>query len=169
MNAALWGFLGVFLLAFAGVPLAFSMLLVGAGGYAMLRGLDPALFMLGQVVMDASTNYGMSVLPMFILMGLFVHKADISGELYDAANAWLGHFKGGLAHATVVACGLFAAISGSSIATAATMTKVAMPPMRRLGYHDRLSTGAVASGSDSCWPVPAFPRAVVVVVHLSGH
>jgi tripartite ATP-independent transporter DctM subunit len=98
------------------------------------------------VVVDASTNYGMSVLPMFILMGLFVNKADISGELYDAANAWLGHLKGGLAHATLVACSLFAAISGSSIATAATMTKVAMPPMRRLGYHDSLSTGAIASG-----------------------
>lgn len=146
MTAALIGFLVVFLLAFAGVPLAFAMLLAGVGGYAALRGVDPALHMLGQVVTDASTNYGMSVLPMFILMGLFVHKADISGELYEAANAWLGHLKGGLAHATVAACGLFAAISGSSIATAATMTKVAMPPMRRLGYHDRLSTGAVASG-----------------------
>jgi tripartite ATP-independent transporter DctM subunit len=65
--------------------------------------------------------------------------------LYDAANAWLGHFKGGLAHATVVSCALFAAISGSSIATAATMSRVAIPPMRRLGYHDRLSTGSVAS------------------------
>ncbi|MEX1166196.1 MAG: TRAP transporter large permease, partial [Hydrogenophaga sp.] len=97
-------------------------------------------------IVDASSNYGMTVLPMFILMGLFVHKADISRELYEAANAWLGHLKGGMAHATLVACSLFAAISGSSIATAATMTKVAMPPMRRLGYHDRLSTGAVASG-----------------------
>lgn len=146
MTAAILGFVAVFVLAFAGVPLAFAMLLAGVGGYAALRGIDPSLHMLGQVVVDASTNYGMSVLPMFILMGLFVHKADISGELYDAANAWLGHFKGGLAHATLVACSLFAAISGSSIATAATMTKVAMPPMRRLGYHDRLSTGAVASG-----------------------
>lgn len=146
MTLAIIGFLAVFVLAFAGVPLAFAMLLAGAGGYAALRGIDPALSMLGQVVVDASANYGMSVLPMFILMGLFVHKADISGELYDAANAWLGHLKGGLAHATLLACGLFAAISGSSIATAATMTKVAMPPMRRLGYHDRLSTGAVASG-----------------------
>lgn len=146
MTTALIGFGVVFLLAFAGVPLAFAMLLAGVGGYAALRGIDPSLNMLGQVVVDASTNYGMSVLPMFILMGLFVHKADISGELYDAANAWLGHLKGGLAHATVAACGLFAAISGSSIATAATMTKVAMPPMRRLGYHDRLSTGTVASG-----------------------
>lgn len=146
MTIALIGFCVVFLLAFAGVPLAFSLLLAGVGGYAALRGIDPALYMLGQIVVDSSANYGMSVLPMFILMGLFVHKADISAELYDAAYAWLGHLRGGLAHATVAACGLFAAISGSSIATAATMTKVAMPPMRRLGYNDKLSTGSVASG-----------------------
>ena len=146
MSTALIGFAAVFALAFSGVPLGFAMLLAGLGGFAALRGLEPALGMVGQILVDASTNYGMTVLPMFILMGLFVHKADISDELYDAANAWLGHLKGGLAHATVAACGLFAAISGSSIATAATMTKVAMPPMRRLGYHDRLSTGAVASG-----------------------
>ncbi|MFN0182353.1 MAG: TRAP transporter large permease [Aquabacterium sp.] len=145
MTAALIGFAVVFVLAFGGVPLAWAMLVAGVGGFAALRGMEPALAMLGQIVVDSSANYGMSVLPMFILMGLFVHKADISGELYDAANAWLGHLKGGLAHATVLACALFAAISGSSIATAATMTKVAIPPMRRLGYHDRLSTGAVAS------------------------
>lgn len=145
MTAALIGFGVVFLLAFCGVPLAWAMLLAGVGGFAWLRGLDPALSMLGQIVIDSSANYGMSVLPMFILMGLFVHRADISNELYDAANAWLGHLKGGLAHATVASCALFAAISGSSIATAATMSKVAIPPMRRLGYHDRLSSGSVAS------------------------
>jgi C4-dicarboxylate transporter DctM subunit len=145
MTTALIGFAVVFLLAFGGVPLAWSMLLVGIGGFAVLRGIDPALSMLGQIVIDSSANYGMSVLPMFILMGLFVHKADISNELYDAANAWLGHLKGGLAHATVASCALFAAISGSSIATVATMSKVAIPPMRRLGYDDRLSSGSVAS------------------------
>ncbi len=145
MTTALIGFAVVFLLAFLGVPLAWSMLLVGIGGFAALRGIDPALSMLGQIVIDSSANYGMSVLPMFILMGLFVHKADISNELYDAANAWLGHLKGGLAHATVASCALFAAISGSSIATVATMSKVAIPPMRRLGYDDRLSSGSVAS------------------------
>lgn len=145
MTLALWGFAAVFLMAFAGVPLAFAMLVAGMGGFAWIRGVDPALAMLGQIVIDSSANYGMSVLPMFILMGLFVHRADISDELYDAANAWLGHFKGGLAHATVASCALFAAISGSSIATAATMSKVAIPPMRRLGYHDRLSSGSVAS------------------------
>ena len=98
-----------------------------------------------RIVVDSSANYGMSVLPMFILMGIFVHKADVSEDLYDAANAWLGHLRGGLAHATVASCALFAAISGSSIATAATMSKVAIPPMRRLGYHDSLSAGSVAS------------------------
>jgi tripartite ATP-independent transporter DctM subunit len=145
MTTALLGFAAVFLLAFCGVPLAWAMLLAGVGGFAFIRGIDPALGMLAQIVVDASTNYGMSVLPMFILMGVFIHKADISEELYDAANAWLGHLKGGLAHATVASCALFSAISGSSIATAATMSKVAIPPMRRLGYHDSLSTGSVAS------------------------
>lgn len=145
MTAALIGFGLLFLLAFAGVPLAFAILLVGAGGFAVLRGLDPALSMVAQQVVDASANYGMSVLPMFILMGLFVHKADLSEELYDMAHAWLGHFRGGLAHATVVSCAVFAAISGSSIATSATMSKVAIPPMRRLGYSDALSCGSVAS------------------------
>lgn len=146
MTTALLGFGGVFLLAFLGVPLAFAMLIAGVVGYASIRGIDPALYMVGQIAVDSSTNYGLSVLPMFILMGLFVHKADISTELYQAANAWLGHLKGGLAHATLAACGLFSAISGSSIATAATMTKVAMPPMRSLGYSDRISTGTIASG-----------------------
>ena len=125
MSLALTGFLAIFALAFCGVPLGFAML--------------------AQILVDSSANYGMSVLPMFVLMGIFVHKAEISEDLYDAANAWLGHFRGGLAHATVASCALFAAISGSSIATAATMSRVAIPPMRRLGYHDRLSTGSVAS------------------------
>ena len=145
MTMALIGFVLLFFLAFGGVPLGLAMLLAGVGGFAFLRGSDGALAMLAQIMVDSSANYGMSVLPMFVLMGIFVHRAEISGDLYDAANAWLGHFKGGLAHATVVSCALFAAISGSSIATAATMSRVAIPPMRRLGYHDRLSTGSVAS------------------------
>ncbi len=146
MTISLLGFGVLFLLAFAGVPLAFAMLLVGTVGFALLRGgFEPAFSMLAQQVVDASVNDGMSVLPMFILMGLFVHKADLSEDLYKAADAWLGHLRGGLAHATVAACAVFAAISGSSIATAATMSKVAIPPMRRLGYNDALSCGSVAS------------------------
>ena len=146
MIASMIGFGVLFLLAFSGVPLAFAMLIVGTVGFAILRGgFEPAFSMVAQQVVDASANDGMTVLPMFILMGLFVHKSDLSEELYKAANAWLGHLRGGLAHATVAACAIFAAISGSSIATAATMSKVAIPPMRRLGYNDALSCGSVAS------------------------
>jgi len=142
---ALLGIFAILGLAFLGVPLGFSMLLVGAAGFAILRGVDPALSMIAQQVVDNSANYGWSVLPMFILMGVFVHRAEMSDELYDAAYAWLGHLRGGLAHATVASCAMFAAISGSSIATAATMSKVAIPPMRRLGYADSLAAGSVAS------------------------
>ena len=145
MTAALLGFGAVFALAFLGVPLGFATLLVGVGGFALLRGIDPALAMLGQTVVDASVNYGMSVLPMFVLMGVFVQKADIVDDLYKAANAWVGHLRGGLAQAPIVSCALFAAISGSSIATAATMSRVSIAPMRRLGYSDQLASGTVAS------------------------
>jgi C4-dicarboxylate transporter DctM subunit len=164
MTLALIGFVAVLVLAFIGVPLAFSMILIGTAGFAVLRGLDPAMTMLAQQVVDVSSNYGLSVLPMFILMGLFIFKADISEELYDAANAWLGHLKGGLAHATVLACGLFGAISGSSIAASATMSKVAIPPMRRSGYHDAISTGSIASGGVLAAVIP--PSVPLIVYGL---
>lgn len=145
MTVALAGVAAVLLLAFIGVPLGFAMLLVGAAGFAALRGLEPALAVIAQQVVDVSANYGLSVLPMFVLMGVFIYRADVSQDLYDAANAWFGHFRGGLAHATVASCAVFGMISGSSIATAATMSKVAIPPMRRLGYTESLSSGCVAS------------------------
>lgn len=134
------------LLAFLGLPLGFGMILVGVAGFAMIRNLEGALAMSTQQIVDLSTNFEFTVLPLFILMGAFVHRANLSQELYDAANSWFGHRRGGLAMATVVACGGFATISGSSLATAATMTKVAMPPMRRYGYDDRLATGTIAAG-----------------------
>jgi C4-dicarboxylate transporter DctM subunit len=145
MTAALLGFAAVFVLAFAGVPLGFATLLVGVAGVALFRGWEPSMDLLAQTVVDASANYGMSVLPMFVLMGAFVQKAKIVDELYEAANAWVGHVRGGLAHATILSCAAFAAISGSSIATAATMSRVSIAPMRRLGYSDQLSSGTVAS------------------------
>src|SRR5690606_19761271 len=128
------------------MPLGFAMILVGAGGFAVIRNLTGALAMSTQQIVDISTNFGFSVLPLFILMGAFVHRANLSRELYDAANGWLGHRRGGLALATVVACGGFAAISGSSVATAATMTKVAMPSMRRYGYEGGFAAGTIAAG-----------------------
>ena len=146
MDLALIGFACLFAICFIGVPLGFALILVGVGGFAYLRGILPALAMAGQQIIDLATNDAMSVLPLFVLMGAFIHQAKLSEELYEAANAWLGHLRGGLAMATIAACGGFAAVSGSSLATAATMSKVAMPPMRRFGYANSLATGSIAAG-----------------------
>lgn len=146
MDVALIGFAVLLALCFVGVPLGFSLLLVGLGGFALERGVGAALAMSGQQILDFSTNYGFTVLPLFVLMGSFIHRAELSDELYDATNAWLGHHRGGLAMATIGACAGFAAVSGSSLATAATMSKVAMPPMRRYKYADSLAAGSIAAG-----------------------
>ena len=153
MALSLAGFGLVLLLAFFGIPLGIVLLLVGIGGFALVRGglfeIDSwiaGLSMAGQQVLDFSTNYGLSVLPLFVLMGTFIHRAQLSEELYEATHAFLGHRRGGLAMATVAACAGFAAVSGSSLATAATMSKVAMPPMRRYRYADSLAAGTIAAG-----------------------
>jgi C4-dicarboxylate transporter DctM subunit len=146
VEVSLVGLAVLLLLAFLGLPLGFGMILIGAAGFAAIRGVNGALAMGTQQIVDLSMNFEFTVLPLFILMGAFVHRANLSQELYDAANSWFGHRRGGLAKATVVACGGFATISGSSLATAATMTKVAMPPMRHYGYDDRLATGTIAAG-----------------------
>lgn len=146
MAPSLIGIAILLLLAFAGIPLGFAMIAVGFVGFGVVRGLEASMEMVGQVILDISMSYGFSVLPLFILMGTFVYRSGLSDELYDAANAWLGHFRGGLAMATVAACGGFAAVSGSSVATAATMAKVALPAMRRYKYADSLATGSIAAG-----------------------
>ena len=139
-------FAAVIVLVFIRIPIAFSMALVGATGFIMMRGLEPALFIIGEKARRGAESYELSVVPLFILMGVFVGRAGLSEKLYAASNAFLGHLRGGLAMATVVACGGFSAICGSSLATAATMAKVAMPPMRRYGYSDRLAAGSIAAG-----------------------
>ncbi|HEX9647531.1 MAG TPA: TRAP transporter large permease [Alphaproteobacteria bacterium] len=146
MAAVAAGFAALFLLILLRLPIAFAMMLVGAGGVAALVGWLPALAMVQQVTFDTGLSYELSVVPLFVLMGNLVTRAGLSDELYAAAHAWLGHRRGGLAMATVVACGGFSAICGSSLATAATMARVAMPPMRRYGYADSLAAGAVAAG-----------------------
>jgi tripartite ATP-independent transporter DctM subunit len=120
---------------------------IGPGGLSVdWPSLAAGLTMAGQQIFDISTNHGLTVIPLFVLMGTFIHCADLSSELYDAANAFVGHRRGGLAMGTIVACGGFAAVCGSSVATAATMSRVAMPSMRRYNYADSLSAGAVAAG-----------------------
>lgn len=140
------GFLALFALCLLGVPLGFALLTVGACGFAVLRSFDAAFNMVAQQALSAATNYDFTVLPMFVLMGALIDRANLSRELYDACQSWLGHRRGGLAMATVAACGTFAAVSGSSVATAATMAKISVPEMRRFGYDDRLASGSIAAG-----------------------
>ncbi|MEJ8570596.1 TRAP transporter large permease [Microbaculum marinum] len=130
----------------AGVPIAFAMTAVAFAGIVALIGLYPAYAILGQVFYDNGMSYTLSVMPLFVLMGNFVLKAGLADDMYAAANAWLRHYRGGLAMATIVACGGFSSVCGSSLATAATMARVSMPSMRRFGYSDRLATGSIAAG-----------------------
>lgn len=148
MELALYGFACLLLLSFIGFPLGFSTLFVGFIGFAYTRewNWEGAMTMLGQQVMETGANYSLSVIPLFILMGSFIHRSNISEDLFRAAFAFIGFRKGGLAQATILACAGFSAVSGSSLATAATMTKVAMPHMRKYGYADSLSSGVVAAG-----------------------
>lgn len=146
MTAALIAFAIVLALCFMGVRIGFATLFVGFVGFALERGTGAALTLLGSQILETATNYGLSVIPLFILMGVFIYRADISGELFRAAHARLGHYRGGLAQSTILACAGFSAVCGSSLATAATMSRVALPPMRAYNYSDRLATGTIAAG-----------------------
>ncbi|NBX62538.1 MAG: TRAP transporter large permease [Betaproteobacteria bacterium] len=120
--------------------------MVGVCGYGYIAGSGPALKLIGQTSMRTVTDYTFGVIPMFMLMGAFVSVSGVSRELFRAANAFIGHLRGGLGMATVIACGGFAAICGSSVATAATFSSVAYPEMRRFGYPPSFSTGVIAAG-----------------------
>ena len=143
---ALLGFVLMFVLMALRVPIGIAMGLSGLLGFAALSGAGPALKLLGQVPLSVLSDYNLSIIPMFVLMGAFSASAGMSRELFAAGIAWLGHRRGGLALATITACGGFAAINGSSVATAATMTQVALPEMRKAGYDPGLSAGLIAAG-----------------------
>jgi C4-dicarboxylate transporter, DctM subunit len=161
VTEAMIGFAAIFALAVLRVPLAFAMGLVGFAGMTLMRGFDPALASTAQVVYETGFAYTLSVIPLFILMGNFVARAGLAHELFEAAYAFIGHVRGGLAHATVAACAGFGAICGSSIATAATMSKVAYPSMRKLGYSASLSTGVMAAGGTLGIMIP--PSTIMVI------
>src|SRR5437879_2430232 len=151
------------LLAFLRIPIALSMGIVGIVGYAYMRDWNWAVaFATAQTkIYETGRNYTLSVVPLFILMGNLVTRAGMSQELFRAAYTFIGHLRGGLAMATVCACAGFGAICGSSIATAATMAKVAYPAMREFGYSDRLSTGAIAGGGTLGILIP--PSTIMVI------
>ena len=155
------GLLVVILLIALGLPIAFSMMIVGFLGLTYIIGLDPALSMVGQVFFDNGMSYSLSILPLFLLMGNFVVKAGLADELYYASNAWLRHKRGGLAMATVIACGGFSSVCGSSLATAATMAKIALPSMKKYGYSDSLSAGVIAAGGTLGILIP--PSMILVI------
>ncbi|GEN22790.1 C4-dicarboxylate ABC transporter permease [Halomonas cupida] len=128
------------------VPVALAMLLVGVGGFSQIIGWGAAVSMLKSVPVEVLTNYSFSAVPMFILMGVLAAHSGMAGKLFESARVICGGWKGGLAIAAIGSCGIFSAISGSSLATASTMTRVALPEMERHGYHRGLATGALAAG-----------------------
>ncbi|PIT73077.1 C4-dicarboxylate ABC transporter permease [Limnohabitans sp. B9-3] len=143
---AVIGFVVLFVLMLLRVPVGMAMGLVGVVGYSYIAGTGPALKLIGQTSMRTVTDYTFGVIPMFMLMGAFVSVSGVSRELFRAANSFIGHLRGGLGVATVLACGGFAAICGSSVATAATFSAVAYPEMRRFGYPQSFATGVIAAG-----------------------
>ncbi len=164
MLASVIGLGAVLLLVFLRMPIAIAMGLVGFVGFMVERGFRGSISMVGRIIIDASQDYGLSVVPLFILMGLFVSRGGLARELYQVSYVFLGHLRGGLAMATICACAGFSAICGSSLATAATMSKVAMPQMRKFGYKDRLSTASIAAGGTLGILIP--PSVILVIYGL---
>ncbi|HZP99125.1 MAG TPA: TRAP transporter permease [Reyranella sp.] len=163
-TVAILGFVVLFALMLLRVPVGMAMGLVGVAGYAYLSGGAPALKLVGQTSMRTVTDYQFGVIPMFLLMGAFVSASGVSRELFRAANSFIGHRRGGLGLATIVSCGGFAAISGSSVATAATFSTVAYPEMRRYGYPQSFATGVIAAGGTLGAMLP--PSTVLAVYGL---
>jgi C4-dicarboxylate transporter, DctM subunit len=149
MNPTLIGIIGIVVLVvliFARMNIGITMGIVGVAGFGLLLGFEPALGLLRTVPYTTFANQDLSVIPLFVLMGSFAFAAGISEDMYRTVYVWLGRFRGGLAMATIAACAMFAAICGSSIATAATLGKVVMPEMKKYNYHPMLSTGSLAAG-----------------------
>lgn len=161
MAISLIGFACLLILILAKVPIPMAMAVVGFIGFGEAISYHASLSMVAQVASEEGMNYGLSVVPLFILMGNFVTQSGLSHELYKSSYAFLGHRKGGLAMSTIVACGGFSAVCGSSLATAATMSKVAMPSMRRFGYADSLATGSIAAGGTLGILIP--PSVILVI------
>jgi tripartite ATP-independent transporter DctM subunit len=143
------------------IPAGYTMAIVGFLGMAYVTGFKAALGMIGSEMWNIFSNYGLTVIPMFILVGEFIHYARYNEILYKATYRWFGHFRGGLALTTIMACAAFSAISGSNTATAATMSKVAIPAMKKYNYHPILSAGSVAAGATLGVLIP--PSIVLVV------
>lgn len=162
--AGLIGSLLLFILLFSSMPVAFAMLVAGVCGFALIVTPQAAFSMVTAELFDTFSSYNLTVIPLFVLMGQVAFHAGISGSLFRAAYAWIGHLPGGLAMATVGACAGFGAISGSGPATAATMATVALPEMKKYRYSDELASGTVAAGGSLGMLIP--PSVVFIVYAL---
>ena len=162
--------LGVLLLGILYLRMSVALLLgiLGFGGYALLDGVPRAMTMVGNELWSVFSSYGLTVIPLFVLMGQICFHSGMSERLYAAVQALSGHRRGGIAMATLMACGGFAAICGSNTATAATMSTVALPEMRKYGYHPQLATGVVAAGTTLGAIIPPSVVAIVVGVQTSS-
>ncbi len=154
------------------MPVGLAMFFIGAFGYWLLVGWHPLINTLNNSTYSRFASYTLTVVPLFLLMGQFATKAGINRALFRAASAWFGHMRGGLAIASVGGCAMFGAICGSSLATAATMSQVALPEMRRYGYSDALSTGTLAAGGTLGILIPPSVILVIYAVYTEqsiGH
>ncbi|WP_170464426.1 TRAP transporter large permease [Ruegeria arenilitoris] len=164
MIESLIGFAVLLGLILLRVPIAFAMAAVGGFGFAYMRGWEPAWAMTGQVAFDTALSYSLSVIPLFIFMGNVLAGSGVAHGLFAGADRLFGRLRGGLAMASVFSCGGFSAVCGSSLATAATMSKVAMPSMRKFGYDDRLATGSIAAGGTLGILIP--PSVILIIYGL---
>ena len=168
MSGPVVGLLGIgsmfLILFFLRIPAAFTMTLVGFAGIALITSFDAACAIVGTEMWNIFSNYGLTVIPLFILVGEIVHYAGYNFSIYDATYKWFGHFRGGLAMTTIMASAAFSAISGSNTATAATMSAVAIPAMKEYKYHPMLNAGAVSAGATLGVLIP--PSLVLVVFGL---
>ncbi len=169
MSLALIGITGIlallFILFFLGMPVGFSMAIVGLAGFCHVISIQAGMNMAGSVFWDVCSKYGLTVIPLFVFMGQIAFYSGVNERLYKSAHTWVGHIRGGLAMATVMACSAFAAICGSNTATAATMSTVALPEMKKYGYAPGLSTGAIACGSTLGVVIP--PSVVLIIIGLA--
>jgi C4-dicarboxylate transporter, DctM subunit len=170
MSITLLGIIGILTLLFIifvfGIPVGFAMGLIGFVGFWYVLNMSAATNMLAHVIWDTFSSYGLTVIPLFIFMGQVAFYSGINEKLYNAAHKWVGNINGGLAIATIMACSAFSAICGSNAATAATMTTVALPQMKRFKYNTMLSTGAIATGSTLGVVIP--PSVVLIIYGLSA-
>ena len=169
MSLTLIGIIGIFALFFIlfvfGIPVGFGMGIVGFCGFSYVISLNAGYNMLASVTWDTFSKYGLTVIPLFIFMGQIAFYSGVNEKLYTAAFTWVGHIRGGIAMATVMACSAFAAICGPNAATAATMTTVALPQMNKYKYDPKLSTGAIACGSTLGVVIP--PSVLLIIIGLS--